>query len=234
MTTSATPAAPTAPRYKRSLKNYLIDSRFQLKYTSMIIAVALAISAVLGGVLWTTSGKLVDQSQKVVDESKKVSEVVKMNIKDNYGDTPELAGAFASASADTDKKIEAQQQALIDQQHNVLHALVGGLGLMVVLIGLLGIYFTHKVAGPIYMMRGLLKQVGDGKLTFNRRPRKGDELQEFFTTFQDMVEKLKARQRRECELLEAAMERAKTDGASDEAIADIARVRDEMRAALEK
>ena len=237
MTTSATPAAAAPPqRYKRSIKNYLIDSRFQLKYTGMIIAVALVISGILGAVLWTTSGKLVDQSQKVVDESKKVSEVVKMNIKDDpvYSDNPELAASFAGASSDSDKKIAEQEEALIQQQRTMLGALVGGLGLMVVLIGLLGIYFTHKVAGPIYMMKGLLRQVGEGKLTFNRRPRKGDELQSFFSTFQDMVEKLKERQRKECELLEAAIERAKKDGASDEAIAEIVTVRDEMRAALDK
>ena len=39
----------------------------------------------------------------------------------------------------------------------MLYALVGGLTVLVVLIGLLGIYFTHKVAGPIYKMKMLLK-----------------------------------------------------------------------------
>ena len=62
----------------------------------------------------------------------------------------------------------------------MLESLVGGLALMVVLIGLLGIYFTHKVAGPVYKMKRLLKQVGKGDLHVDARLRKGDELQDFF------------------------------------------------------
>ena len=58
---------------------------------------------------------------------------------------------------------------------------------MVVLIGLLGIYFTHKVAGPVYKMKRLLKQVGQGNLRVEARLRKGDELQDFFDTFTQMV-----------------------------------------------
>ena len=36
------------------------------------------------------------------------------------------------------------------------------LTLLVVLVGLLGVFFTHKVAGPIHRMRSLFKEVGDG------------------------------------------------------------------------
>ena len=109
-----------------------------------------------------------------------------------------------------------------------------GRQLLVVLIALLGIYFTHKVVGPIYKMKMLLRQVGDGKLNFQGKLRKGDELQDFFEVFAAMVEKLKARQTSEVEELEAAMKEAQATGASDAAIAKIAKVRDEMRAALEK
>jgi nitrogen fixation/metabolism regulation signal transduction histidine kinase len=101
------------------------------------------------------------------------------------------------------------------------------------LIGVLGIYFTHKVVGPIYKMKLLLKQVGDGKLNFYGKLRKGDELQDFFIVFEAMVEKLKERQRREVAELEAAMDAAKISGASDDAIDKIRVVRDEMKAALD-
>jgi signal transduction histidine kinase len=235
MATSAQ-AAGSAPRYKRSVKNYLIDSRFQLKYTSFIIAIALVISAVLGAFLLNTSKQVVAESAKVVDESKKVSDVVKMSIKNDpiYGSDPELAKAFADASGGSDAKIVEQQKALEAQQQHMMYGLFGGLGLMVVLIGVLGIYFTHKVAGPIYMMKSLLKQVGEGKLNFNRRPRKGDELQDFFEAFTVMVGDLKKRQENEVEQLTEALEAVKAAGVAEDAVAKIASVRDEMRAALDK
>ena len=78
------------------------------------------------------------------------------------------------------KALLSQQQATISQQTTMLTSLVAGLALLVVLIGVLGIYFTHKVVGPIYKMKMLLRQVGDGKLNFYGKLRKGDELQDFF------------------------------------------------------
>ena len=124
MTMSApTAAASPKPRYKRSFKNYLIDSRFFLKYTSFIVLIAVVISAVMGGFLLRTTGEVVAESQKVNDEgqkvaaeSRKVSEVVKMSIKDNYADEPELAKTFAQAANEADDKIKAQEDALRREQ----------------------------------------------------------------------------------------------------------------------
>jgi hypothetical protein len=232
---NAEAAAAPRPKYKRSVKNYIVDSRFQLKYTSFIVIVAVAIAAPLGLFLFRTSEKVVAESQKVVEESKKVSEVVSLQISKDpvYGSDPELAKAFGAESSSAADKVKAQQEALVAEQRTMMRALVGALGLMVVLIGLLGIYFTHKVAGPIYKMKMLLRQVGEGKLTFYGKLRKGDELQDFFETFATMVERIKERQKREVDELEAAIEAARASGASEDAIAKIGHVRDEMKRALE-
>lgn len=232
---SAVSISPSAPRYKRSFKNYLVDSRFQLRYTGYIIAIALVISAVLGVFLVRTSEKVVAQGQRVVAESKKVSDILAVQISKDpiYGSDPELTKAFTAESTNAANGVVARQEALAAEQRTMMRALVGGLGLMVVLIGLLGIYFTHKVAGPVYKMKLLLTAVGNGKLNFQSKLRKGDELQDFFETFATMVEKLKARQAREVADLDAAIEAAKASGASAEAIAKIAGVRDEMKASLE-
>ncbi|MDB4946552.1 MAG: hypothetical protein JWP97_6086 [Labilithrix sp.] len=254
MTTSSTapsspvPSTPAQPvRYKRSLKNYLLDPRFQLKWTGMIIGVAFVISAIMGVFLYRTTSEVTAQSHKVIaqgegliKESQKNSDLVKMQIKEQYADAPELAKSFAKGAEELDQEIEtkhrqllAQQQLTISQQNTMLRSLVAGLALLVVLIGVLGIYFTHKVVGPIYKMKMLLRQVGDGKLNFHGKLRKGDELQDFFEVFAQMVEKLKDRQRREVEELESAMSAARQSGASEEAIGKIQHVRDEMKAALD-
>jgi len=246
MTTSAQ-TAQAPPKYKRSIKNYLLDARFQLKWTGFIIIVALVVSAIMGVFLYRTSSDVTRESQKVIEqgkelikESQKNSDLVKMQIKDQYADTPELADTFNKSAKELDGQLQdrhkallAQQQATLDQQRTMLMSLVAGLTLLVVLIGLLGIYFTHKVVGPIYKMKMLLRQVGDGKLNFQGRLRKGDELQDFFEVFAAMVEKLKERQRNEVAELTAAMDAAKASGASDESIAKIGRVRDEMKAAID-
>ncbi|HSN16431.1 MAG TPA: hypothetical protein VLT61_17485 [Anaeromyxobacteraceae bacterium] len=45
-------AAPPATVYKRRVRNYLINTRLQLQFASWLLAVAAAISVVLGWVLW--------------------------------------------------------------------------------------------------------------------------------------------------------------------------------------
>lgn len=249
MTTSAQ-APTTAPpqKYKRSIKNYLLDAKFQLKWTGRILAVALGISALMGVFLYQTSHEVTEQSQKVIaqgdallKESQKNSDLVKMQITKEYADAPELAKTFSSSTDELDAKLherytalQAQAEETKHKQNTMLLSLVAGLTLLVILIGLLGIYFTHKVVGPIYKMKMLLRQVGEGKLNFHGKLRKGDELQDFFEVFADMVEKLKARQAEEVAELEAAMAEAQATGASDTSIAKIGKVRDQMRAALGK
>jgi nitrogen fixation/metabolism regulation signal transduction histidine kinase len=242
--TSEKPPAPLPPpekpappvKYKRSVRNYLIDSKFQLKYTSFILIAAIAISGVMGVFLWRTSGEVVAESQKVVEQSKKVSDVVKMSIKDDpvYGDNPALAAEFTKASQEQDNQIQAQQDGLVRQQQTMLYTLVGALAFMVFLIGVLGIYFTHKVAGPIYKMKLLLNQVAEGRFKVNAKLRKGDELQDFFDVFANMVENLRARKATEVGLIEAALEDAKGKGVSEDALALFAKVRDDLKRSLDK
>ena len=80
MTTAAITPKPSGPPYRRSMRNYLLDSRFQLKYTGFLVAVAIVISGVMGAVLYETTRAVVVESTALVDESRKVSEVSRMNM----------------------------------------------------------------------------------------------------------------------------------------------------------
>jgi methyl-accepting chemotaxis protein len=231
-----TPAATSPAQqgaYKRSVRNYLLDSRFQLKYSGFLVLVAVVISGVMGAVLYETTLAVVGESSALVDESKKVSEVSRMNIRDLASDSPELLTEFNREADAHDKALSDQQARLIHGQQLMIESLVGGLALMVVLIGLLGIYFTHKVAGPIFKMKRLLKQVGDGHLHVDGRLRRGDELTDFFDTFTQMVQGLRQMESRQLEDVEAAI-KALEGGSREETAAALGRVRDAMNHALER
>lgn len=230
MTTLAiSPDRPSA--YRRSVRNYLLDSRFQLKYTGFLVVVAIAISAVMGAVLYETTRAVVGESSALVEESKKVSEVSRMNVNDLASDSPDLLTEFNREAAAHDRTLADQQASLIARQRRMIESLVGGLALMVVLIGLLGIYFTHKVAGPIYKMKKLLKQVGDGNLHVETRLRKGDELRDFFDAFARMVASLRESEARQLQDVDAAFAALESGSKEDAAVA-LGRVRDAMREAL--
>ncbi|MDP9033465.1 MAG: hypothetical protein M3O50_01555 [Myxococcota bacterium] len=242
MTTSH-PASPVeSASYRRRIRNYLIDSRFQLKYAGILVAVALVISCVMGTVLYMTtnavvdeSAKVVEESQKIAQESKKVSEVSRMNVLDLAPDNAELVSTFTRecdahdrAIAEQQRVVGVQQASLMRRQRGMLVSLVGGLMLMVLAIGLFGIYFTHKVAGPVFNMKRLLKQLGGGNLTVDARLRRGDELQDFFEAFRRMVTGLRQFERQQLEQLEVAID-ALDHHSSEAAASALVQLRDAMR-----
>src|ERR1700712_2428248 len=232
---AATASLPPTGRHQRRFRNYLLDSHFQLKYTGYLVGIALLFSISLGLLIWRTSVAVIAQShqavhqgeqvvergRQVVAESQKVSEVVKMNIiKDPvYSDNPALLDAFKADADKQDERLKAQQvalegqatalrdqaAALTDKQHAMLYTLVGALALLVILIGMAGILVTHKVAGPIYKMKRQINDVGEGRLAIPGKLRKGDELVEFFETFETMVVNLRHRQEVEIQKLENAI-----------------------------
>lgn len=236
--------AATAPavggRHQRRLRNYLLDTRFQLKYTGYLVAIAIVLSASLGVILYRTSNAVLAQShstvnkgeqvvsfgQKVVEESRKVSAVVQMNIvKDEvYQDNPALLEAFKTDAQAQDERLKKQQQELesqsaalkqqsadiASQQKTMITSLGAILVLLVVGIGIAGILVTHKVAGPIYKMKRQIREVGEGKLKIPGKLRKGDELVDFFETFNDMVIAWRKRQEDEIALLDKCVAELET------------------------
>lgn len=262
---SGSPSAdPNASgRHQRKLRNYLLDSHFQLKYTGYLVGTAILLSVALGTLLWSVSREVIAQSQQtvnqgqetvsrgqeVVRESQKVSAVVHMNIvKDPvYGSNPELAALFNDSAREQDQRLKDQQlklesdarslqkqaQDLRWQQTRMFLILMTFLFLLVVGIGVAGIMVTHRVAGPIYKMKRLLTYVGDGHLMLTEKLRKGDELQHFFDTFEKMVDSLRKRQELEIELLDRAIAGLEGSAVSDDQLKQLRALRRHMQDALE-
>jgi hypothetical protein len=249
-------------RHQRRMRNYLLNRRFQLKYSAYLMGIAALLSVCLGSVLWYTSEagiaesrKAVEQGEQVVErgsevlrESQKVSAVVQMNIVRDpiYGQNPALLEAFRSDAAEQDSRLRNQQRALEAQsaglkqqatalakhQRRLLLTLCVVLGVFVVLVGLAGIVVTHRVAGPIYKMKRQIREVGAGKLSLPSPLRRGDELVDFFQAFDAMVRNLRERQEQEIEELERAISTLEPKAEPGE-LDPLHRLRERMKASLE-
>jgi|GEM_PF-162294 len=252
-TAPQTSAPEVRARYQRSARNYLLDQKFQLKYTGFLVGISLALSVALGILLWNASSKIIEQSrsavqqgqetvrqgqetvkrgQEVLVQSRRVSEVVAMNIAKEYKDDPELAKTFGEAAQRDESKLKDEQARLerdaamlqqraealgrqaADVAHNqqmLLRLIVALLSLLVLGVGVAGIVFTHKIAGPIFKMKRLLRQVGEHKkFVVREKLRKGDELHHFFETFEKMVEDLRLHQQTEIARVDEVLARLET------------------------
>ena len=199
------PPAKQGKPVKRHLRNFLLDPRFQLKYTGMVVAVTMLVASLLGAVAYSFS-----QGQ---------TELLTVNI----AASPDIDPA---AAADLAGYAEAEDQ-------KVLLGIIAGILLMGFALAATGIIVTHKIIGPAYKMRLLLNDVAAGHLKLKGRLRKGDELQELFEAFANMVESLRESQSREVAELDAALEEARADGVGESALLHIIEVRDRMKATLD-
>ncbi len=143
-------------------RTFLIDRKFQLKYTMIIVLVGVVVSALLGYFIYRLNQE--NRDLLGIDETM-MAEVQKI---DSY----------------------------------TMYYLVGFVVVMALVLFIWGIFITHRVAGPIFIISRYLRQLGQGDVPQTRPLRKGDELKEFFDTFSGMLNSLKQRNVEEAQLLE--------------------------------
>lgn len=63
-------------------------------------------------------------------------------------------------------------------------------GLFIVFICVYGLFFTHKISGPIYRVKKALELIGKGKLDFQMNLRKKDKFQELTNYVNNLINSL--------------------------------------------
>jgi methyl-accepting chemotaxis protein len=200
MGVEARSVAPVPGAPKRKLRNYLLDRRFQLKYTGMVVGVTMIVASILGALAY--------------HESKGQTEALQIQLATQPDLDPGVSAGLEAFGADRDREI--------------LVGIIFGVAALTIALGLTGIVITHKVVGPAFKMRVLLRAVSKGHLRVDGGLRKGDELQEVFAAFNDMVNQLRHRREQDLEQLDVALEAARQQSRSG----DLIRVLDEVKARI--
>ena len=186
---------------QRRMRNYLIDRRFQLKYTGMVLLVTVTVAGGLGYLAYGFSrGQTEALTAQIMAQ-------------------PDLAADTAS-----DLEEFAQQE-----DRKIRNAIFVGVLLLTLALGLTGIIVTHRVVGPAYRMRRLFQHVGDGKLEITTGIRKGDELQVLYHSFADMVESLRDQRAEEIEQLEQTLIKMESAGVQSAYITELRAVLERIR-----
>ena len=190
---------------QRKLKNYLLDRRFQLKYTGMVLLVTVAVASVLGYLAY--------------DFSKGQTEAF----------TAQLA-----AQPDLDEATANELEQFAQQEdRRVRNAIVAGVLLLTIALGLTGILVTHRVVGPAYRMKRLFEHVGEGHLEVTTGIRKGDELQDLYHSFAQMVESLREQRAEDVERLERMIAEMEASGVESPYVAELRAVLDRIRKSVD-
>jgi nitrogen fixation/metabolism regulation signal transduction histidine kinase len=227
-------------------RNWLINPRFQLKYTGMLVGVVVLVMLGLGIIIGETAEKAANYAQLASQEAEKAMKESQVNSQLTRESVmmmgnADLSKAVEDALTETDRKAETNLKAVQDrrveiesQRKMVLGALVlAGVSLTLVLL-MMGIFITRRVVGPVHKMKRLLRRVGTGRLVVTERLRRGDELEDLFDTFMQMTWSLKALQTGRLATLDATMAKAEQGGASPEVLDGLRVLRAQMMLGMTK
>lgn len=230
---------------QRRKQSYLLDPRFQLKWTGYLVVVVLVVMAALGWIIARTAsdaaqsaGIAVEQAKKAAEESRTNSILARQSV---MLAAPEMATVMNESLEELDKKeaanvAEIQRRALeVRNGQRELQLLLAGAGLalLVLLVGM-GVVITHRIVGPVHKMKRLLRRVSTGRLVIEERLRKGDELEDLFDTFLQMTYSLRAIQRARLATLDSTLKRAEASDTPKEVVEGLRALRAQMVLGLER
>jgi hypothetical protein len=98
------------------------------------------------------------------------------------------------------------QTQFAQSDRTVLLGIIGFGVVLVLSIGGVGILLTHKVAGPLYKISSFFGRIRDNRLgPAPKKLRKGDELQDFYSSFREMHEAIRSRVQEDVRVLDGAL-----------------------------
>lgn len=200
------------PVYRRRLSNYLLDKRLQLRY----VVVVTLLSTLICGVLGTLIYRQEQQASSFLEEQLKA-------MSDGSANQNER-----ELQVEITRDIESGDRALVGKMA------LAGLGLVVILSAYL-VVMTHKVAGPLYKASLYFDKMAQGRFAKVTALRRGDMLQDFFSSFQETNEAMRTRMIADLDVMERACKAARQANVSGELAAEVTRLEQhvaERRAAL--
>jgi len=236
------------PAMARRPQHYLLNPRFQLKWTGYLVVVVLGVMTSLGVLIARlanrtseTASVAVMQAEKAFKESKVNNQLARGAVEMAAPDNATLAGVMNEQLAQVDAQQERnladvrRMQEDIGRDRKHLQQLMGGAGLaLLVLLTLMGVVITHRIVGPVHKLKRLLRRVSTGRLVVDERLRKGDELEDLFETFLQMTYSLRAMQNARVATLDATLKSAEATAAADEVVDGLRALRAQMVLGLEK
>ncbi|MCA9596480.1 MAG: HAMP domain-containing protein [Myxococcales bacterium] len=232
----------------RRVRRYLLDPRFQLKWTSYLVVVVLAVMVGLGFLIARLASRASDTAQIAVTQAEKAFKESKTNnilargaVEMAGPENAGLAAAMNESLAEVDKKqsknldeVKALQESIGKDRKSMQMLLIGAGVVLLVILTLMGIVITHRIVGPVYKMKRLLRRVSTGRLAVDARLRKGDELEDLFETFLQMTYSLRAMQNAHIATLDATLHHAEESQAAPEVLEGMRALRAQLMLGMEK
>lgn len=177
-------------------RRYVINARFQAKYTLAVILLVLAIFGLLGSLYLREQAA----ARTIMEEI-----------------NPLVSDTATGAAEDYAREFDRVSGAVEDRDQTRGLLLLGLLGVLVVVLAGTGILVTHRIAGPMFALEAFMEHVEQGHWKRLRPFRSKDEFRGLSLRFMKMAEAIRGRHRGDLERLEQ-IQRQLADGRMNEAM----------------
>lgn len=199
---------------QRKLKNYLLDKNFQLKYTGLVVGISFVLCLILGYFLYKEIVASEDtilarelgsnvisiapgKADKVLEAQNAILEEFN-DIQEKRSEETIIVKINSQPSRDALVSIENVVNREKVRKRNIL---ISSLTVFILFLLIGGIYLTHKIAGPAYKMKLLFNKIDGENLNVEGSLRKGDELKEVFTSFINMIDRIRDYRKEEVKVI---------------------------------
>jgi nitrogen fixation/metabolism regulation signal transduction histidine kinase len=169
-------------------KHYLIDRSIQVTIASKILVIPLILLTFFSLILLF----FVYQNSNYITQISGNQE----NLIEMFMTTPALMDKNNEIVVTGEKTFRENLgilQSIKDNNLILLYCAIGITIFQAVLLFIYGVYLTHKIAGPIYVMRQYCKEIQQGKAPQFRQLRKGDLLIDFYGDFVKAITTLQSK-----------------------------------------
>lgn len=192
------------PNKKRRI---VVNKYYQLKTSfgvAGLFALCIGILFIVNSLIMAWNNRELSHAITKQMDLQKVQEDIIQSIEmlSKYGHKKNLIFEAYRAIGDLTKNASALKESNeIVQQTILIHTYLMWINGMLAAI-LIAVVFviilrqSHKVAGPMFLLKRYMQEIIDGKVPHIRPLRKGDEFKDVFETFALMVEKLHLKRRR--------------------------------------
>jgi nitrate/nitrite-specific signal transduction histidine kinase len=155
--------------------HFFIDKKFQGRYMLTFLIPMFVMLLFMLGILYFVSQTMIQSTIRTLKQN--LDSRIVSELQDERDPAPEqykevLEGVTEYVRTFTDSK---------EFQNNILSSLMmvvgGGLVLVIIQIVLLTVFFSHKIAGPIYRFEKACNNMIEGNYSTEIKLRKGDEMQ---------------------------------------------------------
>jgi len=236
--------APETRGYKRSWRNYLLDARYQLRFTALIVVICGGLMAVVG---WFVMGATDSATTTAIDAvlgvqcqaPERASAPAQVTVHSN--DAPDTPGASVAGRARRPVVVEIEEEPVVPtvpvaqiaryhmcrlaqgaavihiraRRDRIRYVMLGACVALTIGLAFYGIKMTHKVAGPLHKVGLYFAKMRDGRYDTVYALRKGDQLIAFYEHFKQAHEGLRAVERQDVDVLRALIAAADAAGVGD-------------------